>query len=391
MAVEPRPEFKWQEVLELETDTVVDGHDYETSGASILIRPERDSVDAFSLPFELAKGLAKGIGHFRRSGGSQAVRSWPHRHIEHMKIGGEMRPALQTDAHPEFLDSGEVPRRTYIFVGLTEINEGSANLLHRAEVLAHPDTSVTTVMTPGISSHGPTLPFWQGLTRSLELTAEEYHEAILDHAGDDNVRLIGTSLGSLIGAKLALRNMSVHPEHELNLRSLGFISPAVGAKGIHEDIDDWTGPDVDDKLFIQRLTARFFAHMPADITRMAALYPETVAMCSSALMVYASQPTKYHTRLATLVGNVLGAQQGMEWDELKAVATEYPTRIIAGQDDPLWKVQRAQFEQLLKSTSSHLANIMIGTVIDRGHALSLDAKGTIAQLDGLSKLHPLLA
>lgn len=299
------------------------------------------------------------------------------RNNEHVRL------VLVTEPDPEQCDNFDEATNDVLMPGLSEMDIGSALLLHKAKAERHRERRVITIPTLGVSLSGQLLSIKEGYQRSLEETATDNLGLLPELVKDGQTNLLGTSLGSYVTTLMASQNLAANGHSQINLNGVRLISPAVGAKNIPEN-EKFHHVDAGDEEFVDEVTRRFFKHMPVDTARMAFNHPEMAAECVAIVGAYAMHPQKMPYRLAAMMGNLRGVQKGVDWQDLKDVARGYEIHVLGGELDPLVKEQLPQWSEIKKLAPSTQIRILQGL----GHALTIDSQGTaehLAQMENISE------
>lgn len=301
-------------------------------------------------------------------------------------VGNHERLALTIDADPEYKDATRNKLTRVVLPGLTELDLGSGLMMSQAIAERHPEDDVIFVPTLGVSMGGEVLSIKDGLERKLSETADDNRELIKRLANEGPVQLSGTSLGSYLTMQTALGNLSANNHERIEIGALDLVSPAVGAKNIPEDLREQYS-DANDKEMIDQVTSEFFAHMPVDAAKMFIKHPEKTAECAAVLAGYALHFTKLPQRVAAMIGNLRGVQEGMEWDDILEVAYSHDINVLGGSADPLVQKALPQWDQVKKRNdkkdSRHSVEIRV--LAGLGHAMTVDAAGIAYQLDQMER------
>lgn len=373
MAVVASPNFEsnFHEVYDTAHD-MDQGFTFIPSDEKGFFSPEHLS----QIPKLYARGLAGAVSSIAMHYASgEPTKDWPEPDRKLIKVKEHERLILITEPDPEHCDDFDSATNDVLLPGLSEMDIGSALLLHKAKAERHRDRRVITIPTLGVSIGGQLLSIKEGYQRSLEETAADNLELLPELVGDGKTNLIGTSLGSYVTTLMAAQNLAANGNSQLNMAGVNLIAPAVGARNIPDD-EKFHHVDAGDEDFVQEVTRRFFRHMPVDTARMAFNHPEMAAECVAVLGAYAMHLNKTPQRLAAMVGNLRGVQKGVEWEDLKNVAQGYEIHVLGGEKDPLVKEQIPQWAAIQALAPQTQVRILLGS----GHALTIDSHGTAEHL-----------
>ena len=329
---------------------------------------------------QLPKMYAKGLGGAALAVANHYVsrepaKDWPEPDRQLIKLKDHERLILVTEPSPEACDDPDTAINDVLLPGLSEMDIGSALLLHKAKAERNKDRRVITIPTLGVSITGQVLSMREGYQRSLDETAADNLELLPEITANGKTNLIGTSLGSYVSTLMAAQNLAANGHSQINLDYINLIAPAVGARNIPES-DKFHNVDAGDEEFIKEVTRRFFRHMPVDTARMAFNHPEMAAECVAVLGAYAMHLNKTPQRLAAMAGNLRGVQKGIDWEDLKDVALGYEIHVLGGEKDPLMKEQIPQWSAIKALAPQTQVRVLLGS----GHALTIDSHGTAEHL-----------
>lgn len=342
--------------------------------------PDLSIVQAARFPLHVANGLGKAAYSLARhySGGLlDRFGNEPERRI--MKAGNHERVVLVTKREGATMTEALV-------VGLSELEIGSAGMLHESVADQYPDRDVISVMTPGVTLSGKTLSLSEGFSRPLAITAEENNQLLAELAKDNPTHMTGTSLGSAIAMHMAQQSLEAGDHAMVNVAGINLVSLAVGARNIPE-AERAGEADADNEEYIAELTQEFFEHMGGDIARMFFKHPAKAAECAAVIVAYAVAPHKLPHRIAAMAGNVRGVQEGIDWAVVKAIAQAYPVHIIGGERDPLMRAQLPQLVALRQPAPNTSIRVLQGL----GHAMTMNSPETAGHLAQMESEGPALA
>ena len=329
---------------------------------------------------QLPKMYIKGLGGAALSVANHYIsgetsKDWPEPDRRLIRVKDHERLILITDPKPENCDDPDNAINDVLLPGLSEMDIGSALLLHKAKAERHQDRRVITLPTLGVSITGQVLSIKEGYQRSLEETAADNLELLPTLTANGKTNLVGTSLGSYVSTLMAAQNLAANGHSQLNLDYINLIATAVGARNIPDD-EKFHHVDAGDEDFINEVTRRFFRHMPVDTARMAFNHPEMAAECAAVLGAYAMHLNKTPQRLAAMLGNLRGVRKGVDWEDLKDVARGYEIHVLGGEKDPLMKEQIPQWSAIKALAPHTQVRVLLGS----GHALTIDSHGTAEHL-----------
>lgn len=342
--------------------------------------PGMSVIQAARFPLHVANGLGKAAYSLARhySGGLlDRFGTEPERRI--MQAGDQERVVLVTRREGATMTEAQV-------VGLSELEIGSASMMHESVAAQYPDRDVVSIMTPGVTLSGKTLSLSEGFNRPLAVTAAENNQLIAELAEDNPTHMTGTSLGSAIVMHMAEQNLEAGESAMVNVAGVNLVSLAVGARNIPE-AERAGEADADDEAYIAKLTEEFFEHMGGDIARMFFKHPAKAAECAAVIVAYAVAPHKLPNRIAAMAGNVRGVQAGIDWAVVKAIAQAYPMHIVGGERDPLMQAQLPQLVALRQPAPNTSIRVLEGL----GHAMTINSPETAGHLAEMEHEGPALA
>jgi pimeloyl-ACP methyl ester carboxylesterase len=291
------------------------------------------------------------------------------------EVDGAERVALVTEPDPATDVNPEEAVNEILVLGLSEMDIGSGLLFHKAKAKRHPERRIVSLTTPGVDLTGETLSVAEGFDRSLDVTAAENMKIAREIAGDNPANISAVSMGTFITMRMAAKNLVAGRKSMVNLDRLELTSPAIGARNVPET-ERFQELDAADKELIDKATDEFFRHMPGNIWEIAKTHPEKAAQCGAVVMAYLLEPHKLVNRGAAIAGNLRSVQEGIEWEDMKAVAQTYPMHILGGELDPLMQQQLAQWLAVKEAAPTTRIRLMQGL----GHAMTVDAPGAVEQL-----------
>ena len=321
------------------------------------------------MPIAFVRGVGKAaIVLARHHLTDTAEHGWPYPERRIFRLGRHDRTALVTEPDPELAGQDGVTTTEFLVPGLGQIDMGSALLLHIAKARRHPDRRIATLANPSVSLFGRHLSIWEGFGRHLEETAADNLMLAREIADqDDPSHYEGVSLGSKIVVLMGALNLAAQGESQLNTSHVELISPAVGARDVPEE-ERFRSDDASEEELINDATNRFFKHMPGDTWRTFKRHPEKIGQCAADIGAYALAPHLLPNRMAAIVGNLRGAQEGVDWETVKDVARGYHVHVLGGELDPLVKEQISQWVAITKYAPATKFRVLGGY----GHTLSVD-------------------
>lgn len=334
--------------------------------------------DLVKWPLRYARGLGKAtvaLAHHALDGKFQIPGDQPEKIIMPVGSNKHERTLLLTEPDENLTDDADQAVNTVLMPGLTEMDIGSAYLLHQAIARRHPERRTITVMTPGVCLNAKPLSFAEGYSRELDVTAEENLNLLKWMLKNGPTSLVGTSLGSVIATKMAVKNQAANGYEQINATGVKLLSPAVGAKNVIEEGVE-VEADASNRELVAKTTQDFFEHIPIDAIRMAIKHPEEAGRCMAVLGAYLAEPHKLPNRAAAMIGNLLGVQQGVEWEDLKGVAENYNLHVLGGELDPLVITTEPQWKALCALVPGTKFWVLEGA----GHAMTMNAHGTAHHL-----------
>lgn len=293
---------------------------------------------------------------------------WPLPNKTTVKSSSINRTVLTTERRDLSADQ----QTMVMFPGLMELEVGSAYRLHVSMAKTFPERKIISLMTPGISFTGSSMPINDGISRSLFKTAEENLPIVNEFAGGESIKLVGTSLGSAMAVHLAVLNQK---HNTLNVSGIDLLSPAVGVRHVNYDQLNMPAlPDATDTESVNEITRDFYKHMVVEGFRMCLKHPEGSGEVTVASLSYMLHPHKLINRAATIAGNLKAVQYGIENEELIKLAQQIPFHVLGGADCPVVQATLPSLVALKKQAP----NTKLWLVKDVGHAMTINSEAVSA-------------
>lgn len=245
-------------------------------------------------------------------------------------------------------EDAQITRKIYHLPGFTEVvDAGTAYNLHNGMAEIFPEDDIVTIATDGMTKYGKKSGIKEGLTKSFGDMAEDRIDLMrFFNTENDETILMGVSMGTVIGSRVAKRNLERPGDRRTRLDRLLFVSQA--------HVEEHDAPRV--------MIAEFLPHMAVNGIATAVRHPKDVIKCAGLVTAFRPQ------HLASLGGNLVNLLKGVHFNETQAICKEYPISIVTGGKDPL--LQQASWDLLVKQSPD---NVTMTVLADEGHSFTLGA------------------
>lgn len=249
-------------------------------------------------------------------------------------------------------DPGDDPAMIAMFPGFSESpNAAAAREFHDSIAEVYPGSKVISVSTEGVSDYCIARLEGASFSRSLDKVAFNrlsiLREISKDFAEDEQMGIIGVSMGSKIATRMAMQNLD---REMVNIDQLGFHDPAV------------VTPD----HILKDMVLQFPSHVGRDMAAMFVKHPFRSAKCMTGNKI--SGPKRVASKALAMSANVIDLLQGTDFDEIDAVSETHHVGVAGGAHDPL--LQPAMWEKLKQR---HPDNVRIKINPHAGHLSTIDA------------------